>query len=50
MPSDPVQDAVRLAVVVIQVHGIEEFIKYLPEDVYFKLYAHFANVVQEDKK
>lgn len=50
MSDDSIRNLARIFATIVKEHGVEEALQALPEDVYWKLYTHFANVVQEDKK
>ena len=41
MFSDPIQDVARLLTTVIQTHGAEELVSYLPPDVVKSLHQNF---------
>ena len=50
MPDDSIRSLARIYATLVKTHGAEVALQALPEDVYWLLYTHFANVVKEDQK
>ena len=49
MPNEKLDDLARIFATIVKEHGVEEALAALPEDVYWKLYTHFAEIDRASK-
>ena len=47
--TDTLQNLARIFATIVKEHGVEEALAALPEDVYWKLYTHFAEIERAPK-
>ena len=47
--TDTLQNLARIFATIVKEHGVETALAALPEDVYWKLYTHFAEIERAPK-
>ena len=47
--TDTLQNLARIFATIVKEHGVETALAALPEDVYWKLYTHFAEIDRASK-